>query len=530
MKVNLMSRNLAGVIAVMLIVSSCGKKSALQGDTVDATTDYVYQRIDEIARNIKFPEVSGDTIDMIKFSGLHPDISGTKDFRPAFERAVREIERRGGGVIYFRHTSGKQAWVKETDVYRFSGPMDLTSNLAILLDPSIEIRFDTIRDNFMNEGDGVITRYEGTTIYGYSPLVRAFNKENIIIKAVKGNGAQPVISGNGEHWQSWARERDIADMEVGETPGYIHLREVNNQNIPLRERRFTNMALRPDLVQFFMCRNVLMDGIFLKESPFWVVHSVFSENLVFRNLLYDAQVVNNDGIDVESSKNVLIENVIFNNHDDNIVIKSGRDQEGMFGVDITGTVLEDISSPYIERNRLGGKTENVAVRNCVFHGHHAVCIGSEMSGGASDIYIADCFSPQYVYMALYLKGSRKRGGEVHDIYMVNSRFNNVLNDVVGLVPNYDGDTTSLYPSWFHDIYLHGVKVKRANYGIRSLGWPDREINDVYIRDLEVAEVVNAPFIIRQSRNIRLENTWFGGMRVDTIMHHHDELYMPARQN
>lgn len=530
MKVNLMSRNIAGMIAVLLFVTSCGNKSALQDDTGDATTDYVYQRIDEIAGNIIIPEVGGDTIDMITFSGLRPDISGTKDFRPAFERAAREIERRGGGVIYFRHTRGKKAWSKETDVYRFSGPMNLVSNLAILLDPSVEIRFDTIRNKFRNEGDGVITRYEGTTIYGYSPLVRAINKENIIIQAVKGNGAQPVISGSGEHWQRWARQRDLADKADGETPGYLLLREVNNKNTPLRERRFADMALRPDLVQFFLCRNVLMDGIFLKESPFWVVHSVFSENLVFRNLLYDAQVVNNDGIDVESSKNVLIENVIFNNHDDNVVIKSGRDQEGMFGVDITGTDLEDISSPYIEKNRLGGKTENVAVRNCVFHGHHAVCIGSEMSGGASDIYIADCFSPQYVYMALYLKGSRKRGGEVHDIYMVNSRFNSVLNDVVGLVPNYDGDTTSMYPSWFHDIYLRGVKVKRANYGIRSLGWPDRVINNVYIRDLEIEEVVNAPFMIRQSSMIRLENTWFDGVRVDTIMNHHDEQYMPTRQN
>jgi len=492
--------------------------------------DYVYSQIDSIVQVIGEPQSIGDTIDFMEFAGIKPDMQGTHDFQPAFKKVIEKIDSMGGGILYFKHTKGKQEWIKETDVYRFSGPIELTSNLTILMDPSIKLKFDFNLEAYKNDGQGVITRYEGTTIYGLSPCIRAFNKENIVFKWERGYGAMPVIQGDGEKWQKWMIHLDLKDVHNEIIPGYKLLRIRNNEKVPLRDRKYVDLVLRPDLVQFFLCKNIVMDGVFLKESPFWVVHSIFSENLIFRNLCYDAQVVNNDGIDVESSKNVLIENIVFNNHDDNVVIKSGRDQEGMFGVDIRGTELEEIESDYIKGGKLGGMTENVAVRNCTFQGHHAVCVGSEMSGGAKNIYVADCFSPQYVFMALYLKGSRKRGGEVSEVYMINCKFGEVRDDLVGLVPNYDGDTISQYPSCFHDVYVKNVEANTVQgYGIRTVGWPDQFIENVFIENVKINQVHKEPIKIKQSKNIQLKNVEIQQEMYHQKFNHQDEHFKPEKQ-
>ncbi|MGB3616897.1 MAG: glycosyl hydrolase family 28 protein [Catalinimonas sp.] len=497
---------------------------AADGDTLTA---FVYGRIEAIAAALPAVEARGDTIDLIDFAGRQPDFEGTFDFKPAYDRALAEVTRRGGGVIYLRHTAGRSAWIKETQRYRFAGPMNLADNLTILFDPGVMLMFDTARANYLGpDGRGVLTRYEGTTIYGYSPLIRGYRVENVALRALEGYGAPPVIWGQGEVWQRWASTTDAQRKAAGRTPDYIRLREDNNRKTPLAERRYDDLIARPDMVQFFMCRNVVMEGLTLRESPFWVVHTLFSENLLFRGLTYDAHVVNNDGIDVESSRNVLIEDVMFNNHDDNVVIKAGRDQEGMFGIDVTGSELEGVESPYIKDNLLMGRTENVGVRNCVFHGHHAVAIGSEMSGGVRGIYVANCFSPQYVYMGLYLKGSRKRGGEVSDVYMVDCQFNKLRADLVAVIPNYDGDTSSAYPSAFHDVYVHNVTAREAQNGVRALGWADRPIENVMISDVKIDRVRDAPYAVEQSRNVRFERVSIGGKTLTEQFDRLDADYVP----
>ena len=94
--------------------------------------------------------------------------------------------------------------------------------------------------------------------------------------------------------------------------------------------------------------------------------------------------MNNDGIDPESSRNILIEDVHFNNGDDNVAIKAGRDNDGW---------------------TLGKPTENIVIRNCHFKGLHAVVIGSEMSGGVKNIFIEDCVYAGYCKRGLYIKNN-----------------------------------------------------------------------------------------------------------------------------
>ena len=102
-------------------------------------------------------------------------------------------------------------------------------------------------------------------------------------------------------------------------------RKMNHEEVALKDRQFgKGHWLRPQLLQLYNCQGVTIEGVKITNSPFWCVHLLKSENIICRNLRYDAKLVNNDGIDPECSRNVLIEGVEFNNGDDNVAIKSGR--------------------------------------------------------------------------------------------------------------------------------------------------------------------------------------------------------------
>lgn len=90
----------------------------------------------------------------------------------------------------------------------------------------------------------------------------------------------------------------------------------------------TATGLRPQLLQLYNCRDITLEGVKIINSPFWCIHLLKSENIICRSLRYDAKLINNDGIDPECSRDILIEDISFDNGDDNIAIKSGRDNDG----------------------------------------------------------------------------------------------------------------------------------------------------------------------------------------------------------
>jgi polygalacturonase len=378
------------------------------------------KKIEEIIAGIEEAQIPSDTLDIIEFSGYKPDEAGTVDFHPYINSAIDSLAARGGGWILFRNTRPLEDWIKFTETYQVRGSIELKSNVGILIDRSVRLFFPFDPVRYLDQGKGVLTRYEGTTIYSFAPLIRAFNQENIAIKARGESGAIPVIDGDGENWQRWMWEGEAERVRRGLKPSYQLLKDVNNADIPIVERIYIdpgNDFFRPHTMEFFLCKKVLVDGVKINRSPFWCVKPVFSQSCVFRNMYFDAMVVNNDGIDPESSKNILIENITFGNHDDNVAIKAGRDKEGRDGAIVAGTELESIESEYINDGRIKGPTENVVIRNCVFNGHYAICIGSEMSGGVRNVFAVDNMSAGTVNMGVFIKSSRLRGGTVENIYI-----------------------------------------------------------------------------------------------------------------
>ncbi len=495
-------------IATLFIISCSNKEKEgelISSKELDDKIDKNVKSIVESLPSLNFPDT---TINLIEYAGFKPDKDGTHNFQPLLNKAIKDLSASGGGTIYLSHSCGDRfQWVKETEVYRMDGPISMASNIRLLLDYGTKVQFVFNPRNYLDDGSGVITRWEGVSIKSFSPLIRAFNVENIAIVAADGNGAMPIIDGDGEKWGLWSWDND----RVGEYKQVLH--RLSDTDVKLADREFVDENrdyYRPYLMEFYLSKNILVEGVQLHNSPFWTVHFVFSENATVRNIIFNVQGENSDGVDPESSHNVLIENCHFNNHDDNVAIKSGRNKEGREGIDITGTELEGINSRFIIDNKIYGATENVVVRNCVFKGLHAFCIGSEVAGSVRNVYAVDNISVQSVEYALYIKSSPKRGGVVEDVYVRNMKLNEVSMAMV-LNPCYGKqDTISNHYPLFRNIYMKDIYLEKSGRGaIEILGWPKLPIENIYLENITINKVRNVQkdeFInIRNANNVKLKN-------------------------
>ncbi len=523
-------RSLYLVMLSAFFLYACRNESKLPGFYL--SRDEIDQRIEEIIRSIAQPEITGDTINLIAFSGMHPDEKGSENFQPFINLAIQQLAENGGGWLLIPADQPLNSWLRYTKTYRIDGPVLLDSNVGILIERSVRLFFPFDPEKYLLNETGVLTRYEGTTIYSFSPLFRAFNEEDIIIRGIGDSGALPIIDGDGEKWQRWMWEGEQERSKRGLQPSYQLLKDINNNDLPVRKRHYTdsgNDYFRPEMMEFFLCKSVLVEEIKLTNSPFWCIKPVFSESCIFRNLAFDAMNVNNDGVDPVSSRNVLIENIMFGNHDDNVAIKAGRDREGRDGAIVKGTELEDIESPYIKDGRITGPCENIVIRNCNFSGHHAICIGSEMSGSVRNVYAVDNYSVKEVNMGLFIKGSRLRGGIVENVYINNMKLYHTINEVISIVPNYDRADQSPYPPLFKNIQVENVICQSSGKGILVYGWPDMPVKNVLIRNCKFSGIEQSVLIIKQSKSVVLENLFLNGTLYNENINDVDQTEKPPER-
>jgi polygalacturonase len=169
--------------------------------------------------------------------------------------------------------------------------------------------------------------------------------------------------------------------------------------------------LRPNLLLLTSCKRILLEGVTFQNSAAWCLHPLMCEDLTVRNISvknpWYAQ--NGDGIDVESCNRFLIENSTFDVGDDGICIKSGRDAEG---------------------RKRGMPTQNGIVRNCtVYAAHGGFVIGSEMSGGARNIWVDNCTFIG-TDIGLRFKTTRGRGGVVENINITNISMTDIIGEAI----------------------------------------------------------------------------------------------------
>lgn len=382
----------------------------------------------------------------------------------AIKQAVQACSKAGGGRVVI--PAGE--WV--------TGPIHLANNVNLHLKKDALVRFT---DNPKDYLPAVMTTWEGMECYNYSPLVYAYNCENV---AITGEG---TLAPKMETWKKWFK-RPIAHMNA-----LKKLYTMASTDVPVQQRQMavSENNLRPHLIQFNRCRNVLLDGFKIRQSPFWTIHFYLCDGGIARNLDVYAHGHNNDGIDLEMSRNILIEKCKFDQGDDGVVIKSGRNQDAW---------------------RLNTPTENVVIRDChIVNAHTLLGIGSEMSGEVRNIYMHHCEAQDSVFRLFFAKTNHRRGGFIENIWMKNvragrmQRIMEVDTDVLyqwrDLVPTYKDSVTTI-----RDLYMDSVCVNRAEVILDLKGDERLPINNVSVKNIYVKELTDSVKYVKNARNIILE--------------------------
>lgn len=228
---------------------------------------------DSILTNISGAKIAEKTL-LISRLGAKND--GKTDCRAAFAKAIRKASAMKGAKI-----------VVPAGTYYIKGPIMLASNVCIELQKGATLKFAPEEKNY----PVVSTSWEGTFLYNYSPFIYGYGCHDV---AIIGEG---TIDGNAMTTFAQWRPKQKLDKDLS--------RKMNHEEVALKDRQFgKGHWLRPQLLQLYNCQGVTIEGIKITNSPFWCVHLLKSENIICRNLRYDAKLVNNDGIDPECSRNV----------------------------------------------------------------------------------------------------------------------------------------------------------------------------------------------------------------------------------
>ena len=391
-----------------------------------------WEQVPQILSRIRAPRFPDRDFDVTDY-GAAPD--GRTDCTEAFRKAIAAAHQAGGGRVVVPSASF------------LSGPIHLRSNVNLYLSKGALIRFSVDPDRYLPV---VYTRFEGTECMNYSPMIYAYEQENI---AVTGEGTLDGQAGD-DNWWRWKRTQ--AD-------GVTALRQQGETAVPVQQRVYGDgRNLRPNMIQPYRCRNILIEGVTIKNSPMWHIHPVLSTNITVRNVKVVGHGPNNDGCNPESCRDVLIDGCSFDTGDDCIAIKSGRNNDG---------------------RRVNTPTECVVIQDCrMSDGHGGVVIGSEMSGGVRNVYAEDCTmdSPN-LDRALRIKTNSVRGGFVEDIFMRNCTIGQVAEAVVKINFFYgEGDVGDHTPT-VRGIHLENVTSGKSKYAILIRGYERSPITQVHLR-------------------------------------------------
>ena len=309
----------------------------------------------------------------------------------AFRSAIQAAKAAGGGTVYV--PPGKYT----------SGPIELFSNMTLDVDAGATIDFPVAAIPFEK------TRYLGVETLAPMALIGGRNVENVTVTGrgtlttglytdwAKAYGPPPVIpdkseNANGPHWGHL-----LNSIEAGQT-------------VTEAESLAAAKELRPSFVYFVNAKNVLVENVRIIGAPMFVVHLLYSENATVRNVMIEANPGPHvNGIVVDSSRFVRISDDYIDTGDDGIVVKSGKDADGL---------------------RVNRPSQDVAITNCtVHHAHGAVVVGSETSGSIRNV-VASNITAVDTENGIRIKSRRGRGGVVEDLRFDNWTMENVGTGIV----------------------------------------------------------------------------------------------------
>ena len=359
------------------------------------------------------------------------------DIRTAVNNAIKECAASGGGRVIV--PSGR---------YRCEGPINMESCVELHFEDGAFIKFSRKPEDYLPV---VPSRWEGIELYNYSPMIYGNELHDV---AITGNG---IICGGRELWKNVADQQKDSQQKA---------RQLEDQKIPVEERIFGDKEfLRPALIQLRCSERLLFEGITCIDAPMWMLHPLYCSHVTIRNINMDSMYVCNDGVDVDSCDDVVIENSHFRNGDDAVVLKAGRDADGL---------------------RVNRPCRRVVVRNCVFHEClHGFAIGSELSGGAEDIYVHDIHMEYIMRQAISFKSAPGRGGVIHKIYVADIQVDKTDDHIISIVSEYPGSRFGEAKTCYKDFELFNIHCDYAANGLYLEGSAEFPLENIKLDNVVI---------------------------------------------
>lgn len=442
--------------------------------------NYLYKGLPFEMPVLDRPTFPANNVSIADYGGV-PD--GATLNTETFAKAMQALSQKGGGTL----TVPSGIW--------YTGPIVFQSNINLHLEKGALILFSSNFDLYPL----VHTVFEGLDTRRCQSPISGRNLKNI---AITGEGS---INGSGDAWRPLKKskvtdshwQRVIKSGGVVKDGNYwfpskgsLKGNDMSDMNVPqgdLSDEEWKSVKdfLRPVMVSFIECENVLLEGVLFENSPSWNIHPLMCKNVIVDNVFVrnPGYSQNGDGLDLESCQNSIIVNSTFDVGDDAICIKSGKDEDG---------------------RRRGMPTENVIIDNCkVFQGHGGFVVGSEMSGGVRNISVSNC---QFLGtdVGLRFKSRRGRGGVVENIYVNNINMFDITTESFLFDLYYggksasealeDGDETPVEnivyevdetTPVFRNIYVKNLTSRNARRAMYFNGLPEMNITNINLENTTI---------------------------------------------
>lgn len=460
---------MTAILPFSLLVG-CGEN---QNKKEQTGSDQAWEVADSI-RNLIVAPVFADKDFIVTDYGAGTD--STVLSTAAINKAIEVCHEEGGGrVIIPKGTF-------------LTGAIHLKSNVNLHLEDDAKLLFSRNPEDYKPL---VKTRWEGMECMNYSPLIYAYGVENI---AITGKG---ILDGNAnnEYWWPWKAKKEYGWTEGmdNQLAAVKKLTQQVKDGVPVEERVYGDGSfLRPPFIQPYNSTNILIADVTIINAPFWNINPVLCENVTVREVSVVTHGPNNDGCNPESSKNVLIANCYFDTGDDCIAIKSGRNEDG-----------RNIARP----------AENHIIENCEMKdGHGGIVIGSEISGGAKNIFAQNLKmdSPE-LDRILRIKTSSLRGGIIEDIYVRNIEVGTYKEAAV-LVDMYYENPGDFMPT-VRNITVENLNVKEGGkFGVLINAYEESPAENLRIINSTI-EGVDVPIQANYTKGMTFDNVTINGKLV-----------------
>lgn len=444
------------------------------------------------------PHFKKDTFNITAYGAVNDGITLNTT---AIQKAIAACVQNGGGTVFIP----QGLWV--------TGPIVLYSNVELHVQRGALVSFSPDKNLYPL----IAASFEGVEAARCQSPISATNAENI---AITGEG---IFNGSGNVWRP-VKKGKITDSEwkklvsgggvltedkstwysspsalKGSLSGDVGKLSGGKQ---LKDFEDVRDFLRPNMLRITNCSNVLLEGISFENSPAWTMHLSVSKHITIRRVTVKnpAYAQNTDAVDLESCANVLLEECSFDTGDDGICIKSGRDEEG---------------------RKRGIPTENVIARNTtVYHAHGGFVVGSEMSGGARNLFVSNCTFIG-TDIGLRFKTTRGRGGIVENIYASRIAMKEIAGEAILFdmyymakdpvplagekreMPKIETMPVNEGTPVFRKFYINDIVCNGAEKGVFIRGIPEMNISDINLNNLVLQ--TRKAIECTEARNIRFTN-------------------------